>query len=300
DKLPDTQTQTQNTGPLTRAINSLREMGIWGLRHSLDKGLSNIKVLFGLFHYYALNWHTWFNFAFFFLPFTFLNRNKKDWYLLISFLSVPLLYTIYARTAIMYGPRYMYELLPIYMLIMARGMDAMLSYLHTGFTWIRITSPLSRKTAVIAAAALLYSVTAVLITENIHLFYIKDTYDTKTTGSVYAMPQRIGQMQNFNGLRFNIPDLLRKYNIRKGIVLIEHYKWWGYGSVSTLNSPYLDTDLVFGRNLGPEKNADLFDAYPGKDIYLVTYKDMTLYKLQVNPETGVVEQSEIGTLKDAD
>jgi hypothetical protein len=55
--------------------------------------------------------------------------------------------------------------------------------------------------------------------------------------------------------------------------------WYCYGSVAWLNSPTLDGDVVFARDV-PGRREELLQAFPDRQVYLANYMSSSLVRYE--------------------
>ena len=52
------------------------------------------------------------------------------------------------------------------------------------------------------------------------------------------------------------------------LVFIPTGDWWDYGRFFSSNTPWLDSGIIYARDLGEEKNSCLLQTYPERSAYL--------------------------------
>ncbi|MGB3976366.1 MAG: glycosyltransferase family 39 protein [bacterium] len=280
-----TQTKVSETvGPtsiklLNRFFNSFSALGVARSGHTAAKGLGTTRALLELLHTYALNWPSWFNFSFFLIPLIPIKRKEYDHFFYVTFISIPFLYAFYWRSAIMYGPRYIYEVMPMVVLLSARGMDVCLEsaeWVHN-HTFLRNWKSFS--SARMTTAFCLYIFTGILIATNINQFYFRKDYDLKTKPIVSLVPMTVSAMKNFNGIKRTIPDTVEELGITNAIVFVQDKRWQGFGSVASFNHPLLNTDVVYARDLGDDSLKAVMDMFPNKSAYWTQYPKVKVHAL---------------------
>jgi len=53
-------------------------------------------------------------------------------------------------------------------------------------------------------------------------------------------------------------------------VFINIHAWKDLANFSWLNSPFLDDDVIFARDMGGRANTQIIAAFPGREIYYYT------------------------------
>jgi len=278
---------------VNRFVNSFAAAGVGKHGHSPERGIGCVKALLELYHTYSLNWPGWLNLSLFLIPLIPWKRKESDRYLYWTFLSIPLLYTLYWRSAIMLGPRYIYEILPMTVLLSGRGMEICLE----SADWLHKHSFMknwnTRKTAKGAVTILLYCFTGWLIFTNINQFFIKNSFSLKKYPPVSLVPMKLGAMNNFNAVRSTIPKEVKALGLHNAVVFVKDHRWQGFGSVAPFNLPTLDTDVVYAKDLGTKKNLAVAEMFPDRDLYWVKYPRTSIYRYLWNYETETFDKQEI-------
>ncbi|MCD4654036.1 glycosyltransferase family 39 protein [bacterium] len=278
---------------INRFVNSFAAAGVAKQGHSPERGIGCVKALMELYHTYSLNWPGWLNLSFFLIPLIPWRRKETDKFLYWTFFSIPLLYTLYWRSAIMLGPRYIYEILPMTVLLSARGMDICLE----SADWLHSHSFMknwnTRKTAKVSAAIALYCFAGWLIFTNINQFFIKSSFSLKKYPPVSLVPMKLTTMKNFNAVRRTVPTKIEEMDIHNAVVFIKDHRWQGFGSVSSFNSPALDTDIVYAKDLGKDKNKKVLEMFPDKDAYWTKYPSVSLHRYLWDPEENKFKKEKL-------
>lgn len=64
-------------------------------------------------------------------------------------------------------------------------------------------------------------------------------------------------------------DVVERAGVRDAIVFVDpggQYEWWNYGMLFSANSPWLDTSVLYARDLGPF-NERLMREHPSRRFY---------------------------------
>ncbi|MEJ2744794.1 MAG: hypothetical protein P8123_03770, partial [bacterium] len=89
-------------------------------------------------------------------------------------------------------------------------------------------------------------------------------------------PRNVFNMKGFNSVSGEMVDRIKKSDIHDALIFAKGHEWWCYGSLFSLNSPFLDTDIVVAHDLGPEANQKVIEAFPGRKLYRVNVKTKEL------------------------
>ncbi|MBN1440214.1 MAG: glycosyltransferase family 39 protein [Anaerolineales bacterium] len=159
-------------------------------------------------------------------------RGRRDLLLLLPPLALILAHLAYwARAGEFFGGRYYSEGMPFLWLLAARG----LLKFSAGKWRLRL----------VQAALPLFLLWSVAFQIEPRFLRGYGLYDISRAGS----------------------DSVSAAGLRNAVVFVRRKAWTDYAAFSWLNDPYLDGDVVFARDLGPEKNTQVMQAFPGREAY---------------------------------
>ena len=214
-------------------------------------GHSPIKAVFNLGHNLrslATNLFGWPFLSLLFIPFAYLTRrprHRRGLALLSCFAVVhTLAYSLYWYDGVLYGARFYYALMPYFLLLTAAGIGAV-------HRWLR---RLRAAWAVPTLVATLFVFSA--------LVYV---------------PHYVRKLRaSYNLMDNEIYAAAREAEIAEGLVLCppNDRSYPSYGSVFWRNSPWLDTPLVWAKDLGP-LNEKLYRTYRGRRMWV--YREGRIY-----------------------
>ena len=175
-----------------------------------------------------------------------LPRDKRDAALLIPIVTLIVTYSFYwVRGSGVYGPRYWYEAVPFLWLLSARGLVKV-------WDWTQ-----SRRAFRVCASIGL----AALIALNVMM----------------TIPAQFGLWRGLYGIT-NAPWLaVQQANLHHALVIVRGQSVKDYEAVSWANSPTLDSDIVFAREMDTGI-AHLIEQYSGRSIYLLEGTQLTLIR----------------------
>lgn len=280
---------------VNRFINSFAAAGVAKKSHTPERGLGCVKALLELYHTYSLNWPHWFNLSLFLIPLIPWRRREEDRFLYWTFLSIPMLYTLYWRSAIMYGPRYIYEILPMTVLLSARGLDVCreaAGWLHKN-SFMKTWRTRSAATAIVML--FLYGFTGWLIYSNVDQFFVKSTYSTREYPPVSLVPMKLTAMKNFNGISRRVPDAVAAFDITNAVVFVKDHRWQGFGAVSSFNRPTLDTPVVYAKDINDQINRQVMEHFPERSYYWTPYPRVQLHQLVWDEEQQAMHRIRLMT-----
>jgi len=182
---------------------------------------------------------------------------KIDLLLFSGFIFLLLGYFFYWWEFNLFGPRMIFEALPILLILSARGIMRIPCFISYHFKKVRPTDV----KRVIAGVLVLFVLYALVVRIPLRIKGKTDWYFD-------------GYGKDFAGVTPRIHNTIRALKIKDAVVLIKMlYKpfryfpsgWWDSGFL--YNSPKLDTQVIYARDLG-EKVPALVKDYPKRKFYL--------------------------------
>jgi hypothetical protein len=84
------------------------------------------------------------------------------------------------------------------------------------------------------------------------------------------MPTQLRIYKGYNFTNADSINAVKEAGIHHALVFVdcgEDWEWWNYGAVFPQNSPTLDSDIVYARDLGWRENRKLMALYPDRKYY---------------------------------
>ncbi|MFC1713614.1 ArnT family glycosyltransferase [Candidatus Poribacteria bacterium] len=210
----------------------------WGKPHSASMGLTqNLNNLNGL-NKYLFEWPIP-NLFFVFLIFATMTRNKWDYLFISSFWSLSIAYFFYFFQSWYLGPRYLYEVSSMVILLTARGI--LRTPVLVNETFELNASPTRVKASVGTAIAIC---TLIALSFNFPTFV-----------KFYS--------ENYRGVNTLVFEAVKENNIENAVVFVRS----NYQAVYVANSPLCDGDVIYVKDLGL-KNRLMMDYYPDRRYYI--------------------------------
>lgn len=232
--------------------------------HSLLQGWRNTKyslkaALSDLFGWARISW--------LFLPFGFWAARKKILaYMSISIpVSLVLVYLAYWVSSWLLGSRYYFEALPGLALLSAAG----IIWLAGGEQEKTDERVLVDKVRSLGITALL----SLLIFSNIYFY----------------LPSRLGGLQGLYGIEREDLAVFESSELEEylpALVIVDAEHWMPYGSTLVLESPSLDSPLIFAWSIGPKTDSKLAEFYQGERSILYYYPDRDPGRIYTYPIDG--------------
>lgn len=197
------------------------------------------------------------------------DRRQSLWdlLLLLMFVSLVAAYMLYWTTGYMYGPRYYFEAMPALLLLSARGIFSVATigrFIWTGDEKSRIgnSTPASDTTRVVERIGIgrwtrLLSTTGTAV--GVAFLVI--------TSLTTSLPAQCDACRGFYGITGEAPKLVDRMSLKRALVFVPPGKnWTEYASLLALNTPTLDSDIVFALDLGAAHNQVAIEAHPGREV----------------------------------
>ena len=147
-----------------------------------------------------------------------------------------------------YGPRFWYEMIPFIFILVASALDFLSSKLIN-----------------------------ILILVLIGYFSIFGWTLNKFSlwkNMFFTTPTSLSGLKGFNYTDDRLIKIAQKLPTGKKLIFVKDCDsgWWCYGSVFSQNNIYFNSDLVWAKDLGSEKNQELINLYTSYKIYLADYE----------------------------
>lgn len=209
-----------------------------------DKGLQGHTPANGLFNTLrnvselavdAFGWPSIATFALALVPFAIGRARRWERLWLSAWLCLMVGYFFWWADGVMYGPRFYHEAMPFIALLSARGVVGL--------------AELGRTPGRVLAYVLLGS----LLAFDVGLY----------------IPSQLPGLKGYNYVSAASLDAVAHAGVHDAVVFTDPgpaAEWWNYGMVFSANSPLLDTDVIYARDLGAEDER-LMALYPGRRFY---------------------------------
>jgi hypothetical protein len=210
-----------------------QDKGIAG--HTPLNGLYNTVWNLSLLAVHTFGWPAIATFALALVPFAAGRPSRWDRLFLAGWLCLMLGYFFWWADGVMYGPRFYHEATGFLALLTARGLASL--------------GRLGGAPGRALAGALL----VLLLAVNLSLY----------------MPVQLAALHGYNYVSHRKLDAVERAGIHNAVVFVDTGRpneWWEYGMVFSANSPWLDTDVIYARDLGP-LDRHLMAHYPGRAFY---------------------------------
>lgn len=254
----------------------------FGGRHTVNAGIQNEQTQLTFLLLVFNGWPLYIGMMFVLLPFMLGTRKLWDWFFLVCAVFVLGAYSLFEGNGVMHGPRYWYEAVPFLMLLTARGADRAAEVLGASAAFVQ-RAVLGRRPADVVArwvgTGVVYSIVLVFVGAALAgwLFGKQDGWVAD------FVPDRAIALKGFNDADDRLLKLVDDADLKNALVLVEACPHWQcYGTVFWKNSPDLDGNIVYARDI-PERLADVLALYPGREVYRATYTSPGLTRYERTP-----------------
>ncbi|MBI2940718.1 MAG: glycosyltransferase family 39 protein [Chloroflexi bacterium] len=284
--------------------------GPWPAGHTPLNGIWNTSRNLSELHRHLFGWPPALTLSFLAVPFVLARPRRADLLLAAAFASIVIGYWLWWADGIMYGPRFYYEGLAFLLILTARGVEAAGGIGAGLASWLRTSpAPLARgageglrgeergasgdgatgrrggaagadggldherhetserreRAMRRASRTVALGAVSIFVAANLTLF----------------MPVQWTIHYGYNYVNGRTVSLVRASGVQNAVVFVpvgEWYAWWNYGSVFSSNSPFLDSDVLYARDLGDERNRRLVAAMPDRAFYRIQSGQVAPYR----------------------
>ena len=251
-----------------------RPIGFFGPSHPPGAALLHLYTSMTLFVMVVLGWPPVFTVGFF-LAYLVLSR-RDSWSLFLPLLfagmaAVNTLNPAMVSPAHMYGPRYVYEPFFVFIIMAAAGWDLLRRLFERGIARCAAALPSRAAAAAVASHALFILLLAALV-------FASQAQWLSRGGRLFEgiafLPGNIHGLKGFNFVSGAMREKIARLGMHRALLFLEDREidWWYYGALFPLNSPFLDSDIVVARDLGPEENRKVMEALPGRKPFRVSVR----------------------------
>jgi hypothetical protein len=183
-------------------------------------------------------WLPVFTLAFAWIVFAGRQARRADWLFLFTAAALMVVYIFYWADGIVYGPRYLYAVLPALLLLVARGIQVTAEW---------IGGRAGRWAVGLIVAAFIAG------------------------GLLVYLPIVSNDLREYNFIGGAELAAVDNTIDEQALVFVtqENGDWWEYGNYFINNSPWLDGRIIYARDQGPAGYAQLQAHYPDRAPYLL-------------------------------
>ena len=214
--------------------------GLWNTSRNMAE---LIRHLYG--------WPAPFTLLFVSVPFLTLRARALDYALLSGWLMLIVGYSLWWADGIMYGPRFYFEGAGFLLILTARGIRELANLWPAIIGHFGVRRVLPHR----AGPIVIYGFLGAMILHNLAIY----------------MPQQWIIHHGYNYVNGDSVETVQEHGLTNAVVFTQTgqpFEWWKYGEVFSSNSPLLDDDVIYARDLGAV-NKTLMDNYPDRKSYLL-------------------------------
>jgi hypothetical protein len=228
-----------------------RGIGFYG-QHTLAAGFVNMDEILTSLQIDLFGWPFYLTLAFCAIPFLSGRARKADWFLLIALILTAGSYIGYFYHGIYLGPRYLFEDLPFFLILSARGILILGAWgVENARRFAHVIT--SRKPARLSLVTL--AIVSALILCNL----------------IYYLPRQAALYHNFTGLPGTshlATGQIYHPAIHHAIVVTDDLAIYQV-ILFPLNDPSLKGDIIYAWGSTSDQFAQLRKAFPGRTLYLL-------------------------------
>jgi len=234
----------------------------FGGRHTVERAVSNTYTNLTLLDVVLFEAAPGVSVALILLPFALGTRRAWDYVFAALCGGIVAGWFFYIDPYIMYGPRFWYEMMPLLVVLMARGISLLV---ERGRALARAfgASQLERVPAGLAGLA----VAGLLGTSFVAWWGPRSPQRPQ----LQFVPQNVRDLRGFAFVDTRLLDLVRGHALHHALILVTDECGQCYGSVFPQNDPFLQGDIVYARDRGVETTRALRAIYPDRRFYRATY-----------------------------
>lgn len=208
---------------------------------------------------------------------------------LIFVFGAYMFYSISSVT-VMYGPRYVFEVLFLFMLLLSWGIASIARTLQAVSAYWTRRIARRRGEQEHCAGWMIHPAANCVVTCSLLLIFAAcgaksfTAWTSNTSrpwpGNAY-IPQNVHQLKGFNHVSPVIQEWVQKQGITNALVFVEGpvYQWWHYGSVYSENTPTFDGEVVYVMDRGKAYNKNIIQAYPDRQYYIADYDKHSFWQI---------------------
>ncbi len=211
----------------------------------------------------------WVRLSWIFLPFGIWASRRKSlsYYSTGITVSLIIVYLAYWVSSWLLGSRYYFEALPGLALLTAAGI-----------VWLAGSDMAGHKSRPVLTKARKLGVTAI-----VSLLFFSNLY--------LYLPARLGGLQGLYGIEREDLEIFESAELAEyqpALVIVDAEHWMPYGSTLVLESPNLDSPLIFAWSIGPQTDGELAERYQAERQVLYYYPDQEPNKVFTYPLNGTL------------
>jgi len=215
---------------------------------------------------------------------------RWDWLLLMTCITNAVAYSLYARVAPAYGPRYYYETLPVLCLLSARGIWEVAvigrCYLAKA-TCDQVSFQNQRHGWHAAIAVVVIALTGGAVND----FWLTKGLSRRRIHNL--IPISISGLKNYRGVNRDLEIAVEEQDLHHAVVFMRQDGGNQFMNAFPLNSPFFDSDIVYARCLGSRADRRLMQSFPGRTAYLAV-KTAAGWEVEPYPEEVPIPRLALG------
>jgi hypothetical protein len=253
-----------------QASGDLGEALGFGGAHSVSDGINLVVFNLAALAETLNGWPGYVGFAFVLVAFVAGRARAFEWFLVAGAVAIISSSTLFNSTGHVFGPRYVYEALPLLLLLTARGFDVLADIVSPN---IDLEAPTPRSSA--SAGSLVVGGFAAALVAVSASGWLLGWTDTLT---IPGLPSSAASVRDDSRIDDRLIRAADDMRLHDALVVIHpcDFVRTCYLSVFLENNLSLDGDVVWVYDIGPEGNARVEELYPCRDLYTADYAAGTI------------------------
>jgi hypothetical protein len=238
----------------------------FGGAHSLSDGINLVVFNLAALAETLNGWPGYIGFAFVLVPFVAGRARAFEWFLVAGAVAFIASSTLFNSTGHVFGPRYVYEALPLLLLLTARGVDVIAGIVSPAE--VPKVSPAS--VSATAGHLVVGGLAAALVAVSASGWLLGWT-DTFT---IPGLPSSAARVRDDSRIDDRLIRAADDMGLHDALVVVPpcDFVRTCYLSVFLENDLSLDGDIVWVYDIGSEGNAQVEELYPCRNLYTATYE----------------------------
>ena len=267
-------------------------VGSWDWNR-LAKGLLDNFTLAGLFVMVIFGWGGFLTTAPFLGAFLPSSRSSRPLMLMLTcivFVFAGYMLFSLSSVTVMYGPRYVFEIAFLYVLVCVAGMERVVKIVYLLGSRLAEMFPEWLRSGIGADRESFASLTrSVIVTPLLMVPVVLAGWGFLSWISPGArpwpgnafIPQNLADLKGFNYTSPTAQQLAAGNRLSRALIFMDgpRDQWWHYGSAFAENTPGLDGDIVYAKDRGKEQNVTVIRDYPDRKYYRVNYTQKRIWEI---------------------
>jgi hypothetical protein len=259
---------------------STGSMSVFGFSvgRPVESGLLDVYSNLILLKQFFLPFESTYSFLPLILYALFSKKTKFEYLMGLSVLFIVVGYFYYKGSWIMYGPRMWHEIVPILIILSAKGLAQ----------WPDAFKQLLLKTKIVSASvqrhfSVALSVIALLVLLVFLSFSsINNWYFGENTHSWRAdfTPHNLAEFSEFNYANTDLLSVIQSKKLQNALIFtrVKDYQWWHFYVPFSTMKRNLEGPIIYVKDQGCDRDRRIIELFKGREVYFSDYYEKTLVR----------------------